>query len=152
MIKLIDLEVYKTAMEIGDNIWDIIDKWDFFNKDTLGKQFVKAADSMALNIAEGYGRFFYKENKNFNYYSRGSGFECTSSLRKAVKRNLITEEQNIQLRLLFEKYFKPVNAYIKSIGQTGTKDQLQEPDFLYNLKKSKNLESLLTNDEMTNDQ
>ena len=30
MIKLIDLEVYKTAMEIGDNIWEIVDKWDFF--------------------------------------------------------------------------------------------------------------------------
>ena len=36
-------------MEIGDNIWDIVDKWDFF---TLGKQFVRAADSMALNLAE----------------------------------------------------------------------------------------------------
>ena len=43
MIKLIDLEVYKIAMDIGDNIWDIVEKWDFFNKDTLGKQFVKAA-------------------------------------------------------------------------------------------------------------
>jgi len=64
---LIDLEVYKVAMEIGNNIWEIVDKWDFFNKDTLGKQFVRAADSMALNIAEGYGRYFYKENKNFNY-------------------------------------------------------------------------------------
>ena len=42
MIKLIDLEVYKTAIEIGDNIWEIVDRWDFFNKDTLGKQFVKS--------------------------------------------------------------------------------------------------------------
>ena len=64
---MIDLEVYKVAMEIGNNIWEIVDKWDFFSKDTLGKQFVRAADSMALNIAEGYGRYFYKENKNFNY-------------------------------------------------------------------------------------
>ena len=152
MIKLIDLQVYKAAMEIGDNIWEIVDKWDFFNKDTLGKQFVRAADSIALNIAEGYGRYFYKENKNFNYYSRGSGFECTSCLRKAMKRNLVTQEENMQLRLLFEKYFKLINAYIKSIGQTTVKDQLQEPDFIYDSKKSENLESLLTNDEMTNDQ
>ena len=46
---------------------EIVDKWDYFNKDTSGKQFVRAADSMALNIAEDYGRFFYKENKNFNF-------------------------------------------------------------------------------------
>ena len=149
MIKLIDLEVYKVAMQIGDNIWDIVDKWDFYNKDTLGKQFVKAADSMALNIAEGYGRYFYKENKNFNYYSRGSAFECTSCLRKAVKRNLITEEENIKLRFLFEKYFKLINAYIKSIGQMGVKDELQEPNLIYESTQSKSLESLLTNDPLT---
>ena len=151
MIKLIDLEVYKVAMEIGDNIWDIVDKWDFFNKGTLGKQFVKAGDSIALNIAEGYGRYFYKENKNFNYYSRGSAFECTSCIRKAVKRNLITEEENTKLRFLFEKYFKLINAYIKSIGQIGMKDQLQEAGFTYQLYEPQSLESLLTNDLLTND-
>jgi four helix bundle protein len=152
MIKLIDLEVYKVAMEIGDNIWDIVDKWDVFNKDTLGKQFVRAGDSIALNIAEGYGRYFYKENKNFNYYSRGSAFECTSCLRKAVKRNLISGEENAKLRFLFEKYFKLINAYIKSIGQMSAKDQLRESGFMYESKEPQSLESLLTNDQMTNDQ
>ncbi len=97
MIKLIDLEVYKVALEIGDKVSDIVNKWDFFHKDTLGKQFVRAADSIALNIAEGYGRFFYKENKNFNYYSRGSAFECTCCIRKALKRNLISEKENLLL-------------------------------------------------------
>ncbi len=102
MIRLIDLEVYKVALEIGDKIYEKVEKWDYFDKDTLGKQFVKAADSIALNIAEGYGRFFYKENKNFNYYSRGSAFECTTCLKKAVKRNLITYEENKVFKNLFE--------------------------------------------------
>lgn len=118
----------------------------------MGKQFVRAADSMALNIAEGYGRFFYKENKNFNHQSRGSAFECTSCLRKAVKRDLITEEENIKLRFLFEKYFKLINAYIKSIGQMSAKVQLQEPGFIYESKEPQSLESLLTNYLLTNDQ
>ncbi len=63
MIKLIDLEVYKKALEIGNRVWKTVDKWDYFNKDTLGKQFVRAADSMALNIAEGYVRFFIKKTE-----------------------------------------------------------------------------------------
>ncbi len=155
MIKLIDLEVYKLAIEIGDKVWEIVDKWDYFNKDTLGKQFVKAADSVALNIAEGYGRFFFKENKNFNYYSRGSAFECTSCLRKAVKRKLVTQEENILLRKLFERYFKLINGYIKSIGQTINQTQstnnLHDDQAEYHTNFHVNLDDVLTNDSMTND-
>ena len=151
MIKLIDLEVYKLAIEIGDKVWEIVDKWDYFNKDTLGKQFVKAADSVALNIAEGYRRFFYKENKNFNYYSRGSAFECTSCLRKAVTRKLINQEENILLRQLFERYFILMNGYIKSIGQTQSTNNVQDNQAEYPTKFHVNPDDLLTNDSMTND-
>jgi len=149
MIKLIDSEVYKVAMEIGDKVWEIVNKWDHFNKDTLGKQFTKAADSMALNIAEGYGRFFYKENKNFNYYSRGSAFESTSCLRKATQRKLINEETNLELRKLFERYLKLINGYIKSIGATKNPNELHDDGIIYETKA--NLEDLMTNDLMTND-
>lgn len=64
-LKLEDLEVYKVAMEIGDIVWQFVIKWEYFEKKTLGAQFVSAADSIAFNISEGYGRFHYKENKNF---------------------------------------------------------------------------------------
>ncbi|MEJ7672371.1 MAG: four helix bundle protein [Chitinophagaceae bacterium] len=151
MIKFIDLEVYKVALEIGDKVWDIVDRWDYFNKDTLGKQFVKAADSMSLNIAEGYGRFFYKENKNFNYYSRGSAFESTSCLRKAIKRKLISEEENVLLSQLFARYLKLMNGYIKSIGTEQRLNELSEDETDYKVKEKDNLENLLTNDLMTND-
>ena len=62
-LRLEDLEVYKVAMEIGEMVWDIVSKWEYFEKKTLGSQFVTAADSIAFNISEGYGRFHYKENK-----------------------------------------------------------------------------------------
>lgn len=143
MIRLIDLEVYKAAMEIGDKVWEIVEMWDFFNKDTLGKQFVKAADSIALNIAEGYGRFFYKENKNFNYYSRGSAFESTSCLKKALKRKLITEEDNLLLRQFFERYFKLMNGYIKSIGTQNTNELHEDPED-YQREINIDLDDLLT--------
>ncbi|TMI72809.1 MAG: four helix bundle protein [Bacteroidetes bacterium] len=42
-----------------------------------------AADSIAFNISEGYGRFHYKENKNFCYYSRGSAKETLTGVHKA---------------------------------------------------------------------
>ncbi|MGM0408034.1 MAG: four helix bundle protein [Bacteroidota bacterium] len=90
--KIEDLEVYNEANELADKIWGIVANWDFFAKDTVGKQIVKSSDSIAANISEGYGRFFYKENLQFCYYSRGTLFETKTWIEKSYKRNLIHNE------------------------------------------------------------
>ena len=69
-MKLDDLQVYQLAMDIGEKVWKLVIDWDYFAKDTIGKQLVRAADSIAANLSEGFGRFYYKENKQFCYYSR----------------------------------------------------------------------------------
>ncbi|HEX4876913.1 MAG TPA: four helix bundle protein [Chitinophagaceae bacterium] len=115
-LRLEELEVYKVAMEIGDVVWGIVDKWEYFPKKTLGAQYVNAADSIALNISEGYGRFHYKDNKNFCFYSRGSAKETLTVTVKAKNRGLINEEEFNWLTQKFENYFRLMHGYIKSIG------------------------------------
>ena len=115
-LKLEDLEVYKIAMEIGEIVWTAVEKWDYFPKRTLGAQYVNAADSIAMNISEGYGRFHYKENKNFCYYSRGSAKETLTVSVKAKNRNLITEEEFNSLSQKLEMFFRLMYGYINSIG------------------------------------
>jgi four helix bundle protein len=92
-MKLSDLRVYSISLEIGDLIWDIVEKWNYFQKDTIGKQFVKSADSISAIIAEGFRRFHFKENKNFLYYSRGSAYETLDWLSKANGRELIDNSE-----------------------------------------------------------
>ena len=92
LILIDDMEIYKIAMTIGEDVWNLADPWDYWKKDTIGKQLVRAADSIAANISEGYGRFTYKDRRNFCYISRGSMFETRTWLTKAKNRNLISEE------------------------------------------------------------
>ena len=120
-----DLEVYQLAEAFGDEIWFIVHEWDYFAKDTVGKQMARSADSISANIAEGYGRYHFKENRNFCYFSRGSIIETKGWLKKSKTRNLITEEQ---FNALFEKLqtiHLKLNAYLKFIGKTNParKDQ-----------------------------
>ncbi len=116
MLVLENLEVYKLAMEMGELAWQIVNKWEYFVKKNLGDQFVRSADSIALNIAEGYGRFHYKENKQFCRYARGSLFETKSVNQKALNRGLVSEEEyNIVITKLSHCH-KLLNAYINSIG------------------------------------
>ena len=115
-LRLEDLEVYKVAMEIGEIVWNIVMRWEYFEKKTLGVQLVDAADSIAFNISEGYGRFHYKENKNFCYYSRGSAKETVAGIRKAKTRNLVSDEEFILLNEKLDSYFRLMFGYINSIG------------------------------------
>lgn len=121
-LRLEDLEVYKVAMEIGDIVWKVVEKWEYFAKKTLGAQYVEAADSIAMNISEGYGRFHFKENKNFCYYSRGSAKETLTATTKAKQRNLISGEEFALLSQKLDLYFRLSFGYINSIGSQGSDD------------------------------
>jgi len=130
MIKLEDLEVYKVAMEIGELAWNIVEKWNYYQRDTLGKQLTKSADSIALNISEGYGRFHYAENKNFCWYSRGSAFESGTAIQKAMNIKLLTDEEYDLLKSKLLSYFKLIKPYIKSIGKTNVDRKSGPNDFM----------------------
>ena len=117
-MELEELRVYNHAMELGEEIWKIVIKWSFFEKDTIGKQLVKSADSIAANLSEGFGRYHYKETKHFSYYSRGSLYETKTWLVKANNRDLISEEKFTSLISEINQIGKMLNAYIKSIGSS----------------------------------
>jgi len=118
--RLGDLEVYTLSDSFSNDIWAIVMTWDYFAKDTIGKQLVRSADSISANIAEGFGRYHFKENKNFCYFSRGSVLETKSWLKKAQKRELITDEQSLSLMASLELIHLKLNAYIKHIGRLST--------------------------------
>ena len=115
-MKLEDFQTYNMAMDLGEKIYAEVLKWHYFDKDTVGKQLVRAADSIAANLSEGVGRFHYRERKNFSYYSRGSLFETKTWLTKANNRNLITDKEFNELVKDIETIGVKINNYIKTIG------------------------------------
>ena len=112
-----NLRVYNLAEEIADIIWEIVAKWDYFAKDTIGKQLVNSADSIGANIAEGYGRGSHADNRRFAKISRGSLFEVKHWLRRAYKRNLLSEKQISNLQELVNELTPKLSAYINSISK-----------------------------------
>ena len=117
MIKTLDdFQVYQLAMELGEEIWQIVIKWDYFCKDTVGRQLVKAADSISSNLSEGLGRYHYRETRNFSYYSRGSLFETKTWLTKSYNRSLITGDQLSTFLKKLDSIGIKINNYIKTLG------------------------------------
>jgi four helix bundle protein len=111
-----EFKTYNKAMELGEAILAIVSGWTYFEKDTIGKQLVRACDSIAENLSEGLGRYHYKESRNFSFYARGSLFETKTWLQKASNRKLIDAAQVAQLTIDLDVIGKMLNTYIKSIG------------------------------------
>ncbi len=115
-MKLEELQVYRLSMEIGEKVWDIVISWDSFAKKTVGEQLVRAVDSVAANLSEGFGRYHYKEARHFSYYSRGSLYETKTWLTKAFNRKLIGEDEFQYFTKEINNIGVKLNNYIKSIG------------------------------------
>lgn len=111
-----DLDIYRETMEFGETMWSLVGDWDYFAKDTVGKQLVRCADSIAANISEGHGRFHFNENKQFCYYAKGSMQETQTFIEKASRRKLITTEEGCDYYTQPEQLMMRLNAYINSIG------------------------------------
>lgn len=105
------------SMDVGEEVWSIVSKWDYFAKDTVGKQFVRAIDSVAANLSEGFGRYHYKEAKNFSYYSRGSLYESKTWLTKANNRGLVDSTDFNRMSKDLDFIGVKLNNYINSIGK-----------------------------------
>ena len=60
-----NLDVYRLAEKMADEVWSVVADRDYFAKNSVGMRLVDAADSVSANVAEGCGRFNYKDNARF---------------------------------------------------------------------------------------
>jgi four helix bundle protein len=111
------LEVYQLAEELADKIWRCVKTWSPFDRDTVGKQIVRAADSIGANIAEGYGRVTAPDNRRCVRIAVGSLYETKHWLRRAFQRNLLNDAHIEQLRPLIDRLLPMLNGYLNSIGR-----------------------------------
>jgi four helix bundle protein len=109
-----DLRIVKEAEEIADRIWDEIVTWDYFAKDTVGKQLVKATDSIGANIVESQGRFHPKDVINFLYMARGSLKETKYWLKRAIRRGLLEKGKYEEFINKIDNLAPQLNAFIRT--------------------------------------
>lgn len=121
-----NLEVYQLAEKIADEIWHIVLKWNEFEKNTLGKQIVCAADSIGANIAEGRGRYNFQDNRRFVRIARGSLNETRHWLRRAYTRQLLTSEDVNKLKPIIDDLSPKLNAYLRYLDNAAK--QKPKPD------------------------
>jgi four helix bundle protein len=121
-----NLQVYKLGEKLADEIWRVVTGWEIFAKMTVGRQIVRAADSIGANIAEGSGRRSFQDNKRFVRMARGSLNETKHWLRRAYRRGLLSSEDVRRIRPIIDELAPKLNAYLQSIGSVPEAARLDE--------------------------
>jgi four helix bundle protein len=91
-------------------------------KYNIGNQVIRSIDSIGANIAEGYGRFHYKDSLKFYYNARGSLWESKHWVYLLYKRQLITKEKYEKMIGELELLGKKLNGFIKSMKERNIND------------------------------
>ena len=111
-----ELTAYKRAREVGDEVRELVLGWESFDRWSVGIQLVRAADSVAANIAEAYGRSTLRDQQRLLLIARGSLFETEHWLETASARGLVGG-RNLEPAL--DEATRTLNGLIRSLdGKT----------------------------------
>ena len=116
-----DIEAYKAAFNLSNYVWNIVSGWSNFERDTIGKQYARAIDSISANLAEGFGRYAKKDKINFYRYARASVYECLDWNQKSKARKLISPDQYNHIFQELQRLPKFINGLIKLTNDNLTK-------------------------------
>lgn len=96
-------------MDFGELVNTLVMKFPKHELYALSSQFRRAADSIALNISEGYPGSDPQFVKHINYAIYSSN-ECVSCSSKAYRRNYILPEENENNRMYLSELTKMLSS------------------------------------------
>jgi len=108
-----DLEVWQKAVEFARTVINTAEAIDTGRKHfRLIEQLESSSASVAMNIAEGKGRYSKREYVQYLYIARGSLFEVVTLLTIFQKNNWINEKQFEDLKGFADEIGKMLSGLI----------------------------------------
>ena len=107
-----DLKVWQTGREFENRIYETSKQFPKEELYILTSQIRRAAISITANIAEGHGRYHFRENVQFCRTSRGSVNEVLDHLYTALNEGYIKQEEFDDLYGKGREVERLLNGYI----------------------------------------
>lgn len=114
--KFENLRVWQLAIDLTVDVNNVISKFPRDERFILAQQMQRAADSVALNIAEGSTGQTDPEFKRFLGFSIRSAIEVVSCLYIGRKRNIIDEQDFSNLYEKYDSLIKSIQALKNTLG------------------------------------
>lgn len=121
--KFEDLETWKLARSLCIKVEELFQTTGIGSNYRLRNQMEGSSGSIMDNIAEGFGRDGNKEFHNFLSYAKGSVNELKSQIYRCHDKQLITDNQEIELLELCTIVINKIGAFMYYLRKTEHKGQ-----------------------------
>ena len=118
-----DLKCWQECREVRIFIMNLVKSYPKEEKYSIVDNMKRAARSTTQNIAEGFGRFHYRENMQFCRISRGSLFELIDDLIASVDEGFISQKDCQLGREKISNALALLNGYINYLNRRLTDNQ-----------------------------
>lgn len=122
-----DLDAWKNCRAVKLRIRELVRSWPKEEQFRLTDQIIRSSRSPGSQIAEGFGRFYEKENVRFCRIGRGSLYETKNHLRDALDEGFIDERTHEEVCALIVRAIQTLNGYIKYLRSMGSRYHVNEP-------------------------
>ena len=109
-----DLNAWKEAHILVLMVYKLLSRYPNEEKFGIVDQLRRAVTSITANIAEGFGRYSYKDRNHFNYQARGSIKEVQDFLLISKDLNFIKKGDFDELWIQIKKTEMLINGLIRS--------------------------------------
>ncbi len=113
-----ELKVWQDAHKFTILIYKITEKFPASEQFGLTLQLRRSASSIGANIAEGFGRYHYREKVKFYLNARGSAVESENHILLARDLKYTTTIEYEALHELIKEILRELNGLINSTGKT----------------------------------
>jgi len=114
VLSLYELEAWKTARMLRIRIAEIAKKFPSDERYRLNDQILRSSRSVVANIAEGFGRYYFKEAMQYFRQARGSLTETMEHISCAFDEGYINAEVEQEFQRLMSRCGQLINGLIRS--------------------------------------
>ena len=112
-----DLVAWQQAMDLVDDVYACVRGFPGEELFGLTMQMRRAATSIPNNIAEGHGRFSFRDFRQFLRKARGSALELETEIMIAKRQGYIGNETESLLLEKAERVTRLINGLIRNLTQ-----------------------------------
>ena len=118
-----DLDVWKSTRKLKIRIWNLVKTFPSEEKFRLNDQLIRSSRGVSSMIAEGHGKFTYKDKINYCIIGRGSLSETWNHLIDAFDAEYITKDELTSFKIDIDENAKLLNGYINFLRTISIKEQ-----------------------------